>query len=72
MTTQEANELDWFEFRGPKWGPLIELAGDELRKGKVDYTLSLLPLIKEKLEQLENLADDNGKIHLKQVDKLGQ
>ena len=37
-------------FQGPKWGPLIDLATDELTRGQVDYTLSLLPLIKEKLE----------------------
>ena len=56
-------------FQGPKWGPLIDLATDELTRGQVDYPLSLLPLIKEKLEQLETLSDENGRLHLKQVGK---
>ena len=64
MTTpdQNVNENlpETITIRPPSWAMLGALAIEELRRGKTEYTLGLLPLMIEKLMLVEMYANENG------------
>ena len=67
MTTPGQNENlpETVTIRPPSWAMLGTLAIEELRRGKTEYTLGLLPLMIEKLMLVEQYADENGYVQFR-------
>ena len=64
ISGQNENLPETIRIRPPSWAMLGALAMQELRRGKTQYTLGLLPLMIEKLMLIEMYADENGYVEI--------
>jgi hypothetical protein len=52
------------KIRPPSWEHLGLLLMSELKKGSTDFALGIVPVMLERLIELDKYADEDGKLHV--------
>jgi len=56
--------LGSIKMRPPSWEAMGRLVLSELEKGSTDFALAVVPMMLERLVELEQCADEDGNLHV--------
>ena len=56
--------LGSIKMRPPQWDHIGKIVVSELKKGSTDFALAIVPMMLERLVELEQCADEDGNLHV--------